>query len=108
LTIAALLDILKITKQSLNRVLKELIAKNFIDARAGAYDRRRRQLYATEEGERLAHDLARLQTRRFTGAMERLGPGGKDHAAAFLIAMIDAGERERVIALIGAGRRRDA
>jgi len=35
LTIAALLDILRITKQSLNRVLKELIAKNFIDARAG-------------------------------------------------------------------------
>src|ERR1700733_111902 len=31
LTIAELLDILAITKQSLNRVLKELIAKDFID-----------------------------------------------------------------------------
>src|SRR5579863_10126992 len=40
LTIAELLDILKITKQSLNRVLKELIAESFIEARAGALDRR--------------------------------------------------------------------
>src|ERR1700761_7152690 len=56
LTIAELLDILKITKQSLNRVLKELIAKDFIDARAGAVDRRHRQLYATDEGDKLACD----------------------------------------------------
>jgi hypothetical protein len=40
--------------------------------------------------------------------MERLGPGGEEQAAAFLIAMIDAGERERVIELIGPSRRRKA
>jgi DNA-binding MarR family transcriptional regulator len=106
LTIAELLDILKITKQSLNRVLKELIAKNFIDARAGAVDRRHRQLYATAEGDKLARDLAQMQTQRFSGAMERLGPGGKEHAAAFLLAMVDASERERVVELIGDNRRR--
>jgi hypothetical protein len=38
--------------------------------------------------------------------MERLGPGGKEHAAAFLIAMIDAAERARVIELIAASGRR--
>jgi len=108
LTIAALLDILKITKQSLNRVLKELIAKNFIDARSGAVDRRHRQLYATDEGDRLARDLAQMQSQRFSGAMERLGAGGKQHAAAFLLAMVDASERERVVELIGdSGRRTD-
>lgn len=106
LTIAELLDILKITKQSLNRVLKELIAQNFIDARAGAVDRRHRQLYATDEGEKLARDLAQMQTLRFSGAMERLGPEGEANAAAFLLAMVDAGERERVIELIGDSRRR--
>jgi DNA-binding MarR family transcriptional regulator len=106
LTIAALLDILKITKQSLNRVLKELIAKNFIDARAGALDRRHRQLYATTEGEKLAYDLAQAQTRRFSTAMEDLGPNGKTQAVAFLLAMIDASERDRVIELIGARRAR--
>ena len=104
LTIAALLDILRITKQSLNRVLKELVAKNFIDARAGAIDRRHRQLYATEAGEKLARDLAQLQTRRFTAALEPLGPGAKAQAAQFLLAMIDAPERERVMALIATGR----
>ena len=44
LTIAALLDILKITKQSLNRVLKELIEQGYIDSRAGESDRRQRLL----------------------------------------------------------------
>src|SRR5271165_287178 len=53
LTIAELLEILRITKQSLNRVLREVVDKNFIEARAGAFDRRRRELYATAEGERL-------------------------------------------------------
>jgi DNA-binding MarR family transcriptional regulator len=104
LTIAALLDILKITKQSLNRVLKELIAKNFIEARAGAIDRRHRQLFATEAGERLARELARVQTRRFAAALEPLGPAAKAQTAQFLMAMIDAPERERVIALIASGR----
>src|ERR1700753_3342999 len=53
LTIAELLDILKITKQSLNRVLKELIAESFIEVRAGAQDRRHRQLHVTGKGARL-------------------------------------------------------
>jgi DNA-binding MarR family transcriptional regulator len=100
LTIAELLDILKITKQSLNRVLKELIAESFIEARAGAQDRRHRQLHATPKGARLATDLAQLQTRRFSRATDTLGAGGRERASAFLLAMID--ERERVLALIGA------
>ena len=102
LTIASLLEILRITKQSLNRVLKELIAQNFIEARAGALDRRHRQLYVTLEGERLARELAWVQTKRFSGATERLGAFGKNHAVAFLLAMIEPSDRERVLELIGA------
>src|SRR5271165_3452499 len=93
LTIAELLEILRITKQSLNRVLRELVDKNFIEIRAGALDRRRRQLYATPEGERLALRLAQVQTRRFAGALEALGHDGRQSAAAFLNAMIDADTR---------------
>ncbi len=104
LTIAALLDILRITKQSLNRVLKELVAKNFIEARAGATDRRHRQLYATETGEKIARDIAKLQTRRFAAALEEVGPGAQAMASTFLEAMIDAPERGRVMALIASGR----
>jgi DNA-binding MarR family transcriptional regulator len=101
LTIAELLDILKITKQSLNRVLKELIAESFIEARAGALDRRHRQLFTTPKGSRLARDLALLQTRRFSRAMEGLGPDGRERAMAFLLAMVDSHERKRVMELIG-------
>src|SRR5271165_7699478 len=76
LTIAELLEILRITKQSLNRVLRELVDKNFIETRAGALDRRRRQLFATPEGERLALRLAQAQTRRFASALEKIGDPG--------------------------------
>src|SRR5450432_2988654 len=102
LTIAELLEILKITKQSLNRVLKELIAESFIDVRAGAQDRRHRQLHTTVKGARLARDLAHLQTRRFSKAMDSLGEGAREKAMAFLVAMIDENERDRVIEWIGA------
>ena len=56
-------------------------------------DRRRRQLYATVEGERLALRLAQVQTRRFAGALEALGDDGRRWAAAFLNAMIDPDTR---------------
>ncbi len=106
LTIAELLDILAITKQSLNRVLKELIAQDFIEARAGAQDRRQRRLHTTPKGGDLALKLARAQTRRFAAAMRSLGPDAKSDAAAFLLEMIDSESRERVLALIGGGEGR--
>jgi DNA-binding MarR family transcriptional regulator len=89
LTIAELLEILRITKQSLNRVLRELVDKNFVEIRAGALDRRRRQLYATSDGERLALKLAEEQTRRFAVALAQLGDDGSQSATTFLTAMID-------------------
>ena len=93
LTIAELLEILRITKQSLNRVLRELVDKNFVEIQAGALDRRRRQLYATPDGERLALRLALVQTRRFALALEQLGDWGEESALAFLTAMIDPQKR---------------
>jgi len=93
LTIAELLEILRITKQSLNRVLRELVGKNFVEIRAGAPDRRRRQLFATPDGERLALRLAQVQTRRFALALEQLGDWGEESALAFLSAMIDPQKR---------------
>jgi DNA-binding MarR family transcriptional regulator len=106
LTIAALLDILRITKQSLNRVLKELIVEGFIEARAGAVDRRHRELYATAKGEDLALQLSLAQTRRFDRVLDRVGVEGRRHAIAFLLAMVDPQERERVIELTGVDRPR--
>ena len=77
LTIAALLEILKITKQSLNRVLKELIAKNFIEARAGAIDRRHRQLYATEGARNWRATSPSCRRAASPRALEEVGPGAQ-------------------------------
>jgi DNA-binding MarR family transcriptional regulator len=93
LTIAALLDILKITKQSLNRVLKELIEQGYIESRAGDIDRRQRLLFPTQLGLTLARDLALLQTRRINRAVAECGPEVSEAARRFLEAMIDPAER---------------
>jgi DNA-binding MarR family transcriptional regulator len=94
MTIAELLDILKITKQSLNRVLKELIDKGYIEQRAGQADRRQRLLSPTESGRELALSMARLQTRRIARATE--GGSAEEAVRRFLVGMMDAGERAKV------------
>src|SRR5689334_228875 len=66
--VANLLDILKITKQSLGRVLKQLIDEGYIVQKEGESDRRQRLLFATPKGEALALKLAGLQTRRILRA----------------------------------------
>jgi DNA-binding MarR family transcriptional regulator len=104
LTIAELLDILRITKQSLNRVLKELIEKGFIESRTGTADRRQRLLYTTSKGHELAVKLAKLQTRRIMKALAEMEPDTKDTTSRFLLAMIDANDRDHVERLVfGAG-----
>jgi DNA-binding MarR family transcriptional regulator len=96
LTIAELLDILKITKQSLNRVLKELIGKGFVESRTGTADRRQRLLFTTPEGHELALRLAKLQTRRIMRALSDAPGELKAAASRFLFAMIDPADRPRV------------
>src|SRR5882762_10028193 len=73
LKVADLLDVLRITKQSLGRVLKQLLDEGYIVQKAGAKDRRERLLFATAKGEALVAQLAGLQTDRITRAMGELG-----------------------------------
>lgn len=101
LTVAELLDILKITKQSLNRVLKELIEAGHVEQRAGTQDRRQRLLHATGKGKALALELAALQDRRVRAALSAVPVEAAGHIADFLRAMIDAEERGRVAAVPG-------
>ncbi|HEX2216299.1 MAG TPA: MarR family transcriptional regulator [Xanthobacteraceae bacterium] len=98
--VADLLDILKITKQSLGRVLKQLIDQGYVEQKEGPQDRRQRLLYVTGKGESLAMRLARLQTARIARALAELGPGAHETARRFLAAMIDEDERSRVLRLI--------
>ena len=98
--VANLLDILKITKQSLGRVLKQLIDEGYIVQKEGASDRRQRLLYATPKGEALALKLAGLQTKRILRALDAMPPEAQETARQFLIAMLEADGRDEVLRLI--------
>jgi DNA-binding MarR family transcriptional regulator len=98
--VADLLDVLKITKQSLGRVLKQLIDEGYVVQKEGADDRRQRLLYASPAGEALAMKLAGLQTARIGRVLDELGPGGRETVRRFLAGMIGAEDRESVLRLI--------
>jgi DNA-binding MarR family transcriptional regulator len=98
--VADLLEILKITKQSLGRVLKQLIDQQFVEQKEGANDRRQRLLFATAKGQALALRLADLQTARVARALDHLGAGSHDAARRFLLAMINADSRDDVLRLM--------
>lgn len=94
LTIAELLDILRITKQSLNRVLKDLIGQGYVEQRPGTSDRRQRLLTCTESGAALAADLTRVQARRLARALA--SPDATASPEDFLMAMIEPEDRPAV------------
>jgi DNA-binding MarR family transcriptional regulator len=104
--VAELLDILRITKQSLGRVLKQLIDQGYVLQREGAQDRRQRLLYVTAKGEQLALKLATLQTERLSRAIAELGPGAHEAARRFLAAVIDTENRDAVLRQIAHGNRK--
>jgi len=95
--VADLLDILNITKQSLGRVLKQLVDQGYVVQKEGAQDRRQRLLSVTAKGEALALKLAALQTERIKRAFGELGPNAHEAARRFLTAMIDLDNREGVL-----------
>src|SRR5882724_7539474 len=101
--VAELLDVLKITKQSLGRVLKQLIQQGYVVQKEGANDRRQRLLYVTPKGEALAMKLAGLQTARIAAALSDLGPGAHETARRFLTAMLDQDGRDGVLRFIARG-----
>lgn len=101
LTVADLLSILNITKQSLARVLKQLVDSGFVEQQTGANDRRQRLLYSTAEGQRLARQLSEPQSRRIGRALRRLDPGARSIVADFLFDMIDEAEQANVRRLTG-------
>ncbi|MCA3674312.1 MAG: MarR family transcriptional regulator [Methylobacterium sp.] len=89
LTVAELLEILEITKQSLARVLKDLVSGEFIEQRAGTEDRRQRRLYLTERGKALAEALVRMQGRRIARAIAKADSAARPVIARFLAELID-------------------
>jgi len=87
--VAELLDILGITKQSLARVLKELIDSGYISQKTGETDRRQRLLYPTTSGRQLIMELSLPQSRRIKAAMKDIPDAGRELIDQFMINMSD-------------------
>ena len=108
LSVAELLDILKITKQSLNRVMKDLLDAGLIEVQSGASDRRQRLLYVSTAGDGLATTLAEAQSQRFRTALAGLPPEAGPQAAEFLLRLVDPPDRAAVARRVRARARRGA
>jgi DNA-binding MarR family transcriptional regulator len=95
ITVGELLVILKITKQSLARVLGQLMREGFVTQRACAGDRRRRHLYLTVEAEALERTLTDCQAARIRAAWTAAGDDAARGFRAVLRAMINPHDRDR-------------
>ncbi|MCS4241103.1 DNA-binding MarR family transcriptional regulator [Rhizobium sp. BIGb0125] len=84
MTVADLLDTLQITKQSLARVLKQLIDDGYIRQMTGPEDRRQRRLYPTLTGRELALALSEPQSRRIDNALDGMKPEARTFIREFL------------------------
>ena len=72
--VSELIEILGVTKQSLNRVLRRLIEDGLVEIRVGDEDRRTRRLYLTETGRQLEQQLSETQRNRMRAAYRAAGP----------------------------------
>lgn len=101
LTVAELLDVLNITKQSLARVLKQLVDNGYIVQVPGLQDRRQRELYPTAKGRQLSLALAAPQSRRIRRALQESGGIKSADIEVFLKAMVDSDRRSQIDRLPG-------
>ena len=97
MTVSELLDILQITKQSLNRVLSSLITRGFIEQRTGVEDRRQRCLYLTEEGRKLEQKLSRVQRDLVARAFREAGGDAVAGYRKVLAGLINASNRDEIL-----------
>src|SRR5438034_5700334 len=74
ITVGELLAILRITKQSLSRVLGQLVRQEFIVQQPGSHDRRQRLLELTPKGRALERQLSEPQRSRIANAYRQAGP----------------------------------
>ncbi len=88
-TVNNLLNILGVTKQSLNRVLRTLVEDGLVESRVGRADKRERHLYLTEAGDALEKQLSDAQRARMRSAYRQVGPEAVAGFKQVLEAMMD-------------------
>ena len=94
MTVSELLSILHITKQSLSRVLGQLVRQGFILQQPGSHDRRQRLLELTPKGRELEQQLSEPQRARVSNAYRQAGARAVEGFRAVLLGII-AGEEDR-------------
>ena len=100
ITVAGLLEILGVTKQSLNRVLRQLIEDGLVIQSTGRQDRRQRHLNLTPVGEELERSLSAPQRERLRRAFSEAGPDAVAGFRKVLERMINEGSRDAVLSLV--------
>ena len=96
ITVKELLAILKITKQSLARVLRQLVNKGFIEQRQGIEDRRHRMLHLTPKGAELERRLTEDQRLRIARAYREAGAAAVAGYRRVMTGMVEDGDRDRL------------
>lgn len=96
ITVKELLAILKITKQSLARVLRQLVNKGFIEQRQGVEDRRHRLLHLTDKGAELERRLTEDQRLRIARAYREAGAAAVAGYRRVMTGMVDDNDRDRL------------
>jgi len=104
ISIADLLDILRITKQSLARVLRDLIDSGYIEQHIGQNDRRKRLLYLTAQGQDLHSQLIAPQINRFAEVLSLTGAAAFEQWKKTMRHIINAENREAIDQLIDRSR----
>ncbi|MCC0063368.1 MAG: MarR family transcriptional regulator [Defluviimonas sp.] len=89
LTVNALLAMLGVTKQSLNRVLRTLVEDGLVEARVGRTDKRERNLFLTAKGATLERELSDAQRARMRAAYRAAGPAAVAGFRQVLEAMME-------------------
>lgn len=97
ITVAGLLKILRITKQSLSRVLGVLIEEDYVVQKQGSRDRRQRLLYLTDKGTELERQLSQPQKARVARAYREAGAEAVAGYRKVLSGLIDEAVREGVL-----------
>lgn len=92
-TVSALLAILRITKQSLARVLSQLVREGYVSQTPGPSDRRQRLLRLTEKGEALERQLTARQSRLIAHAFADTGRDGFEGFRRILADLVAEGDR---------------
>lgn len=95
ITVSELLEILRITKQSLSRVLGQLITEKFITQRPGLRDRRQRLLELTEKGVELERQLTERQRARIARTYREAGAEAVEGFRKVLLGLVDEADRPR-------------